>query len=225
MRPDVAAPALAILLAGLLPAVAGASTIRQMTFTGIPDLVGVANVWEEDGITASGTIASYFAPDAVHLDPGGSPYGKSISFTTGSLFDSLSIDILSPAGLYCPEGFGCGSIFAYDDPYPNVLVSGFVEDALVSTLGLSQSNGVFETIQLGDGFKGIDRLTVTVRHPFELGLSGDCVEYCGHFDLDTVVLRDVSPVPEPGSVVLFATAMLVASAVRGGARSSARSAR
>lgn len=218
MRSPVRATALALFLCVALLAFApsraiASSTIRQMTFTDNPEYYDGRDAWLEDGITATGEFRYFNTPGTAHLDPGGTPYGGSVSFTTGSVFDALSIDINSPGGLFCAADnpSECDDsypnyISAYDDPYPNVWITGFVEDELVSTLQMSRStNGLYETVSLGDGFSQIDRLTVAVRHPiYSLGLTGACfVEYCGHFDLDNVLLRDVTPVPEPTTSLLL----------------------
>jgi hypothetical protein len=195
----------------LAPSTASASPIHVVTFTGNSEYSGT-NVWVEDGVTATGEIHSFGTPGTVHLDPGGTPYGGSISFTTGSLFDALSIDISSPGGLYCAttnpsecDGEPPDFVSLYDDPYPNVWIAGFVDDRLVSTLGIARPTFGFETLLLGTAFARIDRLTVEVLHPiYDLGLTGACsVEYCGHFSLDNVVLRDAAPIPEPSAAIVF----------------------
>jgi hypothetical protein len=198
-----AAFAVSLMIPLALPSLAIASSIRQVTFTGNSEF-SFGTDWLEDGVTASGEIDSFGAPDTVHLDPGGTPYGSTIMFTTGSSFDALSVDLDSPGGLFCAED--CGSPSArYDVPYPNVWISGFVDDVLVAAVGISQATSGFETFLLGGEFAAIDRLVVEVRHPvFDLGLTGAClVEYCGHFNLDNVVLRDVAPIPEPAAALLF----------------------
>lgn len=204
--------ALSLALLTMLPSLATASSItRQVTFTGNGEIL--TGVWVEDGVTVTGETNYFVTPGTVHLDPGGTPYGGTVSFTTGSLFDVLSIDIESPGGLYCAtanpsecEVFSEGNFISfYDDPYPNVWITGFVEDDIVSTLAISRSTNGFETFLLDGAFAGIDRLTVAVRHPiYDLGLTGLCsVEYCGHFTLDNVVLRDVAPIPEPTAAILI----------------------
>lgn len=203
MRTANLAAAFAALLT--LPLLATASSIRQVTFTGNSGESTGTAVWVEDGVTASGEINYFGTPGTVHLDPCCTPYGGKTIFTTGSLFDALSIDLASFGGLYCAGDCGSPSS-SYDVPYPNVWITGFVGGGLVSALAISQSTNGFETFLLGDDFAGIDRLIVAVRHPiYDLGLTGDClVEYCGHFNFDNVVLRDFSPIPEPTAAVVFA---------------------
>lgn len=196
----------------LVSSLASGASIHRVSFTGNPT-GGLWDVWVEEGVTAIGEISHHDTPDTVHLDPGGTPFGPSISFSTGSLFDALSIDIDSSGGLYCAttdpsecEGPPPNFPWIGDDPFPNVWITGFVDDRLVSTLSFSRPTiGGFETIPLGGAFSRIDRLAVTARYPEGLGQTGFCsVEYCGHFSIDNVVLRDVAAIPEPSAGILFA---------------------
>lgn len=212
MRPRALAASflLSSALLMLASSIASASSIHRVTFTGNPgDNLG-GNVWIEDGVTATGEIHYFETPGTVHLDPGGSPYGGSIRFATGSSFDALSVDIESGGGLYCAtsdpsecDGEPPDFLSAYDDPFDNVWIIGFVDGQPVSTLSFSRPTLGFETIPLGSAFTGIDRLLVEVRFPEGLGSTGFCsIEYCGHFSLDNVVLRDAA-VPEPAALLLF----------------------
>lgn len=212
IRAAVSCSLLALLAAA--PSTVRASSIHRVTFTGNASIPPPSAVWVEDGVIATGAVSGV---DAVHLDPGGVPYGREVSFTTGGLFDAVSIDIASPGGLYCDTTIRleCGS---YEDPYPNVWITGFVDDRVVSTLSISRATvDGFETFVLGDAFAGLDRLTVAVRSIYELGLTGSVeTYYSGHFSIDDVVLRDAPAIPEPTSVISFGIGLLLVARTRGG---------
>jgi hypothetical protein len=200
----------------VLPSHAMASSIRQMTFTGIPDFFDGTAVWVEDGITARGGIAFFTEPNAVHLDTNATSYGPILEFETGFLFDALSIDVRPLGTEYCSAPMGADCDY-YDDPYPYIWVSGFADDLLVSTLGIYRPySGAFQTLVLGDAFSQIDRLTVEVRHATQqLGLSGFCGYPCAHVDVDNVKLTDVAPpIPEPTAAILFALGLILVARAR-----------
>jgi len=127
----------------------------------------------------------------------------------------LRIAIASPGGFYCDTTLRleCSS---FEDLYPNVWITGFLDDRLVSTLALSRPTDGFETFVLGDAFAGIDRSTVAVRSIYELGLTGEVdVYYAGHFGIDDVVLRDLPAVPAPVSMLSFGIGLLLVARIGG----------
>lgn len=195
----------------LSPLIASASSIRQVTFTDNPGTIS-SGVWVEDGVTAAGAISWFSTPGTVHLDPFGAVYPRSTSFTTGALFDVVSIDIDSGGGWYCISE--CDPAYpdvpVYDVPYPNVWITGFLDDQVAATLSIARPTEPFETISLGSAFARIDRLVVEVRSIEELGLTGSVpVYYAGHFNYDNVVLRDVAPIPEPSAAIIFGLALVL----------------
>jgi hypothetical protein len=219
-----------VLQAALLlvtPSLASATSIQTMTFTGLPpNSPDQVHIWMEDGITATSVdgapIASFGLPDAPHLDGRGTtPFTFAIDFTTGSLFDAISVDILPGGSAYCSSPSFPSSCTGPDEPMDYIWVTGFHEDEVVTELGFYRPpDDQFETIALGS-FPTIDRLRVQVRTFFELGLPGTCDvgRGCGHFTLDNVSLRAASPaIPEPTAALLFAAGLLCAAFRRPSAR-------
>lgn len=197
------------------PGLAHATSVQTVTFTGLPPIPG-ASVWVEDGITAtagSGPLAHFSHADAAHLDGAAFPFTSFIDFTTGSLFDPLSIDVRPAGSGYCgPGSSDC------NDPIDYIGVTGFLDDTVVASIGFHRPAGAsFETILL-DQLPSLDRLRIQARTFLDLGLPGSCniTAGCGHFDLDNVSLRAVAPaIPEPGAIGLFAIGLLCAAYARG----------
>ncbi len=192
-----------------------ADAIQVMTFTGIPQLPGSAgaDVWVEDGITATGFIASSGHADEAYIDGGASEFASTLDFTTGGRFDVISIDIRPGGSGYCAtlDWLECQSATTYD-PFEYIWITGFVAGTQVASLGLYRPAGDVETILLGEFFPSIDLLRIQVRPYFELGLTGSCDvgQGCGQVDVDNVTLRAAAPIPEPGSGLLFAVASIIA---------------
>lgn len=202
---------LTILLLGM-PSIAHATSVQIMTFTGVA-FPPLTDIWTEDGITATalGPIGPYSVPDSAHLD-GSGPFATRIDFTTGSLFDPVSVDIRPAGSGYCRAGDCMGS--PTYDPIDYIWVSGFVGDSEVTSLGFYRpADDEFETILL-DHFPTIERLRVEVRTYQDLGLPGSCntIAGCGHFNVDNVTLR-APAIPEPAAIGLFAVGLVFASSV------------
>src|SRR5262245_61153757 len=113
------------------PCVSWAGYIQTMSFTGVNG-AGLTT-FTEDGITATGTIASFDTPETAHIDRAGTPTNKPMSFTTGSLFTPLSVMLRPMGSAYCAtcDIPGVGGT----DPIPYIWFSGYVDDVLVSTAG------------------------------------------------------------------------------------------
>lgn len=199
-----------------MPALAQASPVQIMTFDGMPATTG-ATPWVEDGITAtpgSGLFGAYSPPDTVHLD-GSGPYASRVDFTTGSLFEPVSIDIRPSSSGYCAPG-GCVDGF---DPLDYISLVGFVDDVEVYSIAFYRPpSSEFETIPLDD-FPAVDRLRVRVLTSDYYGLPGFCSTGvgCGHFDIDNLVIRAI---PEPGTGMLLAAGLLCVALSRPRTRSS-----
>jgi len=212
-----------------------------MTFDGIP-FGNVTTEWVEDGITARGDsrIGAFIQPDAVHLEgiSGPTPFGTYIDFTTGGLFEAVSVDLFLSGSGYCsvpsaPSPLGpsaecleAGSDF--DDPIPYIGVTGFLDGVIVADIGLylPDSGGLPETIDLSLLGVPVDLLRLEFRSFTDLGLpygSCDFLNGCGHFDVDAIRLRDATaPIPEPTAAVVFSVGLaLVGRRLRSRSRAAA----
>ncbi len=197
--------ALALVLV-LLASRAAAATI---TFDEIANELGAVPSWTEDGITATGKIAYYGTPGAVHLDTEGTTqFGGHIDITTGGLFLPESIDVIGLSSGYCLIGSLGQCESEVGVPFDYIYVGGYIDGQLVAFEDYFAQGP--ETILLAS-FPAVDRLRIRVQPYYELGLPGGCDlgSGCGHFDLDAVT---VAPIPEPRSWALafIGTAVLVA---------------
>lgn len=198
-----------------------------MTFTGIP-FGSQTTEWVEDGITARGDvrIGAFTRPDTVHLEglSGPTPFGTYIDFTTGGLFEAVSVDLLLSGSGYCaipsaPSPFGPSAecleaASDFDDPIPYIGVTGFLDGVVVADVGFYRAGGggAAETIDLALLGVPVDLLRLEFRSYTDLGLpngSCDVLNGCGHFDVDAIRLRDATaPIPEPTAAIVFSAGLL-----------------
>ncbi|MEI4488218.1 hypothetical protein V8J36_18650 [Frigidibacter sp. MR17.14] len=201
-------------LLGLAPLAAPAATL---TFTGLPDLGGVAagsEDWIEAGVTVSGGAESYGIENAAHLDDAGTGYASKLTFEAGgAVFDLVSIDLSRQRQnfyLFDTEAW-------WADPaplsYDNVLIEGFRGGSRIASLTLSTDAAEFgltwHTLTFGGLFAAIDSFTVSALSPSSYPEGAECTDYpCGHFWIDNVTLETgPAPVPLPAGGALLAGAL------------------
>src|SRR5262245_1039073 len=188
-----------VLAAIAVPSV-GSASLMTMTFDNLVGAMNVNAVYVEDGITATGTLGagSTTSSGFDHIDFAG-PNGQAIDFTTGRLFTAESVMIQPRGSGYCAAS--CTSGF-WDDPVEYMWFSGFLENSLVSSMGiyrpLSANWELLDLALLGP----IDMLRIEARSYRDFGLPGFCsLNFgCGQFNVDN--LR-VNSVPEPGTLLLL----------------------
>lgn len=191
---------LAALLAFALPSVSSA-TAMVMTFTGTPwNDPFTYKEWTENGLTATGSIGYWGDPDTAYLGRVGTMFENRMTFTTGDLFAPESL-LLRPFGSgYCSTDPDCYDS-KWDDPIPYIWFSGYLDGALVSTMGIYRPMSTeYELIDLS--WIGIvDMFVVEVRSAADLGI-GLClgVKSCGEINIDDVTVHSV---PEPGMLALL----------------------
>lgn len=192
---------LASLLIACVPSVAFANV---MTFTDLGGKIETAGVYVEDGITATAVGLGASAPDAgtQHLD-GQLPAPSWVDFTTGGLFQPVSVDISPLDFNYCPD-----SPCTTDTPYTNLWISGFLDGSIIASLSFSTIWDGWETLAL-DALGFVDQLRIEIKMPSDLDLPGSCTSSCGHLDLDnvTVAIAQTVSVPEPGALLLLTSGL------------------
>lgn len=198
--------ALAI-LALAFPCVCSASYVQTMTFsTGLGEFDSPIGSYTEDGITATGTVGPWGQAGTAHFDRLFTRFDSQMDFTTGSLFTPLSVMVQPLGANYCAS---CSGVFAsgpLDDVLPYIWVSGYRSGSLVSTAGFYMApSDTYDLLSLS--FLGeIDMLRIGVKNFMDLGLAGGCGEPCGSMNIDDLMLT--TSVPEPGTIALFAVALL-----------------
>jgi hypothetical protein len=212
--------AAALLIAA--PSICSASPIQVMKFENMA-LLENDGLYIEDGITATyyGTLNGY---DAVVGRTAGGVAGFNgvylstdalfADFTTGSLFEPISLDLRPLGSDYCAaagfsEPIGISPSAAcptFDDPINYIWFIGSVNGVVVSTMSLYQRHSeAFSTISLSS-LGVIDTLRIEPRGYYELGLTGACPVGvgCGRFYIDNLTVRSV---PEPGTLLLLSSAL------------------
>lgn len=205
------------LLAALLfvcPSISWAGYVHTMTFdtaefTAFPPERPDPKTYTEDGITAKGNKYLYADAGGLHLDYA-TPNASFVEFTTGGLFTVQSIDFDPLGSGDCAHA--CNLLVEESINY--MWFSGYLDGALVSSVSLfkPREEGL-QTLTLSI-LGTIDLFRVEVKNYPDLGLSGQCIigDGCGHFLIDSVVLKD--SVPEPGTYALLALGLMGAALSR-----------
>lgn len=190
---------------------AGAASATTVGFGGVDDYdTAILNdAWgapyRENGFTVSPTdpwtlLASETRPGSVHLDDGGTDFTAGLIFTAGSVFDVLSFTF---------ESLGFDFFDEQRRVTGNILLTGFLNGQQVvrDHVTMSPVAGTFQTVTLGDAFRGLDTFVIEILYP----RNGQyCGAPCGHLNLDEVVFSDipVAPVPLPASALLLGAGLL-----------------
>ena len=194
----------------LLATHANATTI---TFDALPD-EGTAlsdpnggTVYKENGITVnalSGVAAWWTNPGYAHLDDAGTGFTSALEFNEGGgTFDALGFSLLS---------LGYLDLDPFLPPVTdNILVSGFSGAALVASTTFTLTDILFATqdLALDSSFQGLTSLVIELAYP-----SGQWCAPCGHFDLDSVTLANVAPVPLPAPALLMGAGIAALGGIR-----------
>jgi len=197
---------LALVLA--CPSIATAG-VMQMTFDTGESLLPWQLTYVEDGITAH---SDWFAPggtagqvNIAHAS-GLASAATYVDITVGdSLFAPISFDLLANGSGYCLPAPRCTTDDG--DPIPYIWMSGYLQDAIVSEIGLFRpKSDVWETISLSL-LGQIDRLRFSVYWPSYATGGCDLTRYCGMFSIDNITVQSV---PEPETVTLLALGGLAA---------------
>lgn len=184
--------------------------------------------WIENGITAVGGEPSSISGSVLISRIGSYAGGNAVDLTTGGLFTPESASVRSGGSGWCSESptlfVAHGSTLPAhcDDQYLHMWFSGFVDDILVSTLGLYRPRtSEFETIDLSI-LGQINMLRVEAKSFFDVGIqSGGCILVygCSEFYLDSVTLNPVE-VPEPSTLLLLSGALAGMAVIRRRQRSA-----
>jgi PEP-CTERM motif-containing protein len=207
--------------------------MQIMTFSNLAPLEN-DGLYVEDGITATyaGTLNGFAA--TVSGIPGGiagfnalypSTDALFANFTTGALFEPVSVDLRPRGSDYCATGGFSKPVLiiqpmlvcqdsTFDDPITYISFSGLLDGVVISTLNLYMPHSdEFSTISLGN-LGVIDTLRIRTLGYFDLGLTGACgpgSTGCGRFDIDNLTVQSV---PEPGTLLLLSSALAGAALLR-----------
>lgn len=209
----------AMLSAGFfVSALTGAASATTVGFDRIDDYdtAVLKDAWgapyREDGVTVTPLdpwtlVASYDRAGTAHLDDSGSDFTAGLSFTAGgALFDVLSFTF---------ESLGFDFFDEQRRVVGNILLSGFLDGRQVvrDRVTMSPVTGTFQTVTLGEAFRGLDTFVIEILYPSN---GTNCGAPCGHLNLDEVVFSDipVAPVPLPASGMLLGAGVLAFAAAR-----------
>jgi hypothetical protein len=188
---------------------AQSATAATMTFGGLPSqgeaygLPDQGATYVEDGITATGTAYYRFANLGLPLFDFGTPWSNSVAFSTGGLFDPVSLTFS-----------GSATVPPKAKKRNNLFITGFLNGSVVAEKAFALRGAVGpRTLALGAAFAGIDRLEVVVRYAYGFGPGYSGCAPCTSVTLSRVELAPI-PLPAAGLAMLGALAGLGAAAAR-----------
>jgi hypothetical protein len=207
----------ALLGAASVSALVSVSAVQAatMTFNHVdPDVLDHSHgdVYVENGITATGTrdggepglIGAHDVPDTAHMNDGGTGFPIYITFTMDHHFDAISFDIIHGYNTYCSdtELTDCGVSFN------NVGVFGIRDGLTVADDAFYSGEAAQFTYTFDAGFLDLDTLIIMALFPDLDEIGGGCNDFpCTTFNIDNVMLSQVSPVPLPPSALLLLTGL------------------
>lgn len=189
--------------------VSGSVNAAVVNFASVSGIGAMATTYNEGDVSAQsigGDLAHQIGlAERVHLTDYGTSFASGISFVMSTRFDALSFDIRG-FNNFCLD-FSCQAPEAFN----NVEVLGMRGGSVVATeifySGTTELNHV-----LGSGFSNLDKLSISVLLPLNLGAS-TCAFFapCSFFDIDNLALRpvDIAQTPLPAGLPLYGAGMLL----------------